>query len=51
LATISSGLCRFLAIVPSIQNGPRTNISDGSLQRAQTTPNRSSTVERHNAQI
>lgn len=37
MATISSGLCRFLAISRSIQNGPRTNLRDGSLQRGQTT--------------
>jgi hypothetical protein len=36
LATISSGLCRFFAISPSIQNGPRTNLRDGSPRGAQT---------------
>src|SRR5664279_2777682 len=36
LATISSGLWRFLAISPSFQNGPQTNYRDGSLQGAQT---------------
>jgi signal transduction histidine kinase len=36
-ATISSGLCRFLAIYPSFDPGPQAHNRDGSLRRVQTT--------------